>query len=69
MAPLNKVCYGSDGYALAEINYSSAKLGKQALAVTLNQLVAESMISEPDAQWAAGRILSQNARELYRLAG
>jgi hypothetical protein len=69
MAPLNKVCYGSDGYALPEINYSSAKLGKQALAVTLNQLVAESMISEPDAQWAAGRILSQNARELYRLAG
>ena len=32
MAPLNKVCYGSDGYAVPEINYTSAKLGKQALA-------------------------------------
>lgn len=67
MAPLNKVCYGSDGYALPEINYTSAKLGKQALAKVLNDLVAESMLSAADAQHAAGLILAGNARALYRL--
>jgi uncharacterized protein len=67
MAPLNKVCYGSDGYAVPEINYTSAKLGKQALASTLDALVAEGMLSASDAQHAAGRILAGNARELYQL--
>ncbi|MEA2598282.1 MAG: uncharacterized protein QOF01_4751 [Thermomicrobiales bacterium] len=67
MAPLNKVCYGSDGYALPEINYTSAKLGKQALAKTLDSLVADGMLSAPDAQHAAGAILAGNARKLYRL--
>jgi hypothetical protein len=67
MAPLNKVCYGSDGYALPEINYTSAKLGKQALRCTLDALVAEGMLSAPDAQQAAGMILAGNARELYCL--
>jgi hypothetical protein len=67
MAPLNKVCYGSDGYTLPEINYTSAKLGKQALAKTLDCLIAEGMISAPDAQEAAAGILAGNARELYRL--
>ena len=36
MAPFNKVCYGSDGYAVPEINYTSAKLGKQAFTQALD---------------------------------
>jgi predicted TIM-barrel fold metal-dependent hydrolase len=67
MAPLTKVCYGSDGFTLPEINYTSAKLGKQALAAVLTELVAAGMLTEPDAQSAAALILSGNARELYRL--
>ena len=67
MAPLTKVCYGSDGYTLPEINYTSAKLGKQALASVLTELVNDGMLSEPDAQTSAGLILSGNARELYRI--
>jgi hypothetical protein len=67
MAPLTKVCYGSDGYTLPEINYTSAKLGKQALASVLQELIEERMLTEADAQTAAGRILAGNARELYRL--
>jgi hypothetical protein len=67
MAPLNKVCYGSDGYALPEINYTSAKLGKQALKKALDGLVADGMLSAADAQEAAGLILAGNARELYCL--
>ena len=68
MAPLNKVCYGSDGYAVPEINYTSAKLGKQAAAAVLGELVADGMLSQTDAEAAAGMILAGNARELYRLA-
>jgi predicted TIM-barrel fold metal-dependent hydrolase len=66
MAPLNKVCYGSDGYTLPEINYTSAKLGKQALKQALDELVADDFMSETDAQEAAGLILAGNSRELYR---
>jgi len=67
MAPLNKICYGSDGYQVPEIMYTSAKLGKQALQETLNSLVTKGMITEPDAQRAAAGILADNARELYKL--
>jgi uncharacterized protein len=67
MAPLTKVCYGSDGYTLPEINYTSAKLGKQALASVLAELVSEGMLTQCDAETAAGLILSSNARELYRI--
>jgi hypothetical protein len=67
MAPLNKICYGSDGYQLPEIMYTSAKLGKQALQDTLNSLVGKGMLNEGDAQRAAAGILADNARELYKL--
>ncbi len=67
MAPLSKVCYGSDGFALPEINYTSAKLGKQALARVLDDLVADGMLAARDAQEAAGMILAGNARALYKL--
>ena len=67
MAPLSKVVYGSDGYTLPEINYTSAKLGKQALAAALDDLVADGMLGAADAQEAAAMILAGNARALYRL--
>ena len=67
MAPLSKVVYGSDGFSLPEINYVSATLGKQALAQTLGEMVADGGLSEAEAQEAAGLILSGNARRLYRL--
>lgn len=67
MAPLNKICYGSDGYTVPEIMYTSAKLGKQALQDVLNGLVAKRMLNEADAQQAAAGILPGNARELYQL--
>lgn len=67
MAPLNKICYGSDGYELPEIMYTSAKLAKQALLDVMNGLVAKRMLNEAEAQRAAAGILSDNARELYQL--
>ncbi|MEZ4498834.1 MAG: amidohydrolase family protein [Thermomicrobiales bacterium] len=68
MAPVNKICYGSDGYKTPEIIYSSAKLGKQALADTLNLLVQRRMMTEHDAEQAAAAILAGNASELYRIS-
>jgi hypothetical protein len=47
--------------------YTSAKLGKQAVASVLAELVSDGMLSQCDAESAAGLILSGNARELYRL--
>jgi predicted TIM-barrel fold metal-dependent hydrolase len=67
MAPLSKVVYGSDGFNLPEINYTSAKLGKQALAQVLTDLVDDGMLTEPDAQEAGGMILAGTARRLYGL--
>jgi predicted TIM-barrel fold metal-dependent hydrolase len=67
MAPLTKICYGSDGYRVPETMYTSAKLGKQAVASVLAELVSDGMITQCDAESAAGLILSGNARELYRL--
>jgi hypothetical protein len=42
-------------------------LGKQALAQTLDSLVTDGMLSQAEAQQAAGWILSENARRLYKL--
>jgi predicted TIM-barrel fold metal-dependent hydrolase len=67
MAPLTKICYGSDGFKVPEIMYTSAKLGKQAVASVLAELVSDGMLTQCDAEAAAGLILSSNARELYRL--
>ena len=67
MAPLSKVLYGSDGFSIPEINYTSAKLGKQALAQVLTGLVDDGMLAEPDAREAGAMILAGNARELYGL--
>jgi predicted TIM-barrel fold metal-dependent hydrolase len=67
MAPLTKVCYGSDGFTLPEINYTSARVGKQAIAAVLTELVADGMLTQSDAETAAAGILSGNARELYGL--
>jgi hypothetical protein len=67
MAPVNKICYGSDGYKTPEIIYSSAKLGKQALADTLNLHVERRMMTASAAQSAAAAILAGNSSELYRI--
>jgi hypothetical protein len=67
MAPLSKVLYGSDGFNIPEINYTSAKLGKQALRQVLTELVSDGMLGEADAQSAGAMILAGNARELYGL--
>lgn len=67
MAPLSKVVYGADGYVVPEIAYVGAMLGKTALAQTLAELVTAGMLSQGEAEVAAGQILAGNARRLYGL--
>jgi hypothetical protein len=67
MAPLSKVVYGSDAYGAPEVNYVGAKLGKRALAQSLQDLVDAGMLSPGEAEEAAGLILSETARRLYKL--
>lgn len=67
MAPISKVVYGSDGFALPEINYVGARLGKMALAQALEELQHAGMLSQGEAQEAAELILAGNARRLYKL--
>ncbi|MBI5878305.1 MAG: amidohydrolase family protein [Chloroflexi bacterium] len=67
MAPLSRVCYGSDAFGSPEPFHTSARLGKRAVTQALESLVADGMLSSSEAQAAALQILSQNARDLYGL--
>ncbi len=67
MAPVSRVCYGSDTYGSPEPFYTSALLGKQALAQALDELVADKMLAAAEAQQVGAMILSENARDLYKL--
>lgn len=65
MAPISRVCYGSDVYGSPEPFYTSALLGKQALGQALGELIDDGFLSVGDARDAARMILADNARELY----
>jgi uncharacterized protein len=67
MAPISRVCYGSDVYGSPEPFFASAMLGRRAVAQALQELVDDAMLSQAEAQTAAEMILGRNTRELYRL--
>ena len=67
MAPLSRVCYGSDTYGTPEPFYTSALLGKQSLAQALQGLIDAGFMSVAQARESAKLILADNARELYGL--
>jgi len=68
MAPVTKIMYGSDCYGVPEIFWFSSVYFKNCLGKVLKELVSEDMISHNYAKFVANRILSENARELYRLS-
>ena len=68
MAPLANVYYRVGRLRGAGVVYTSAKLGKQAVASVLElRWFTHGMLTLCDAQTAAGLILSDNAHELYRV--
>jgi hypothetical protein len=61
LAPVSKLLYASDAARTPELYFLAAKWWREALAEVLPELLGD------DAQWAALRILRENARELYAL--
>ena len=48
MAPLSRVCYGSDTYGSPEPFFSSALLGRQMLSQVLEELIADGFLHDPE---------------------
>jgi uncharacterized protein len=59
LAPVTKLLYASDAARTPELYYLAAKWWREALAVVLPELYGD------DDEWAARRILRENAGELY----
>jgi uncharacterized protein len=59
LAPVSKLLYASDASRTPELYYLAAKWWREALAEVLSELFGD------DAEWAARRILCENALELY----
>jgi hypothetical protein len=59
LAPVTKLLYASDASRTPELYYLAAKWWREALAEVLPELLGA------DAEWAARRILRENALELY----
>ena len=59
LAPVTKILYGSDAWAVPEWFWLAARAARRALAEAL------AWLPEADARWAARRILHDNAAELY----
>lgn len=67
MAPLNKVCFGTDGGGIPEHSWFGAVYMKRVLAGVLNSLVERGYISYQFAEESAKNILYQNADRIYKI--
>jgi len=67
LAPWTKLCYGSDVQGLPELFALSAAWGRAALGEALDWLGARRAFGNVDGREVARRILSENARTLYRI--
>jgi hypothetical protein len=61
LAPVTKLLYGSDAWAVPEWFWLAARAARRALAEALAWLPAA------EARWAASRVLHDNAAELYKV--
>lgn len=67
LAPLNKVCFGTDGAGIPEHAWFGAVYLKRVLADALNSLVERGHISYEFAEKSARNILTDNASRIYNL--
>ncbi|MBQ5955940.1 MAG: amidohydrolase family protein [Clostridia bacterium] len=67
MAPLNKVCFGTDGCCIPEHTWFGAIFMKRVLAEALDRLVERGHISYDFAERSARNILSENVKRIYKL--
>jgi hypothetical protein len=67
MCPLNKIMYGSDGFALPDLHWLGARVAKQEIAAILAELIALGLQDQDLALATAGNIFFDTARKVYNL--
>jgi hypothetical protein len=68
LCPWSKLLYATDASRQPEMYLVAASLYREALATAFGELVEERVLSTEEAAEAGRRVLSANARELYRLS-
>ena len=67
LCPWSKLLYATDASRQPEMYLVAASLHREALAAAFGELTEEGVLSARDAEAAGLRVLSGNAREVYRL--
>jgi hypothetical protein len=65
LAPVTKVLLSTDAQRTPETFWLAARWGRRVLGQVLEAAAADGDLSSPEAEWAASRILFDNAAELY----
>jgi uncharacterized protein len=65
LAPITKVLFSTDAQRTPELFWIAAKWGRKVLADVCEHTVGAGDLSAAEAEWAAARILSGNAAEIY----
>jgi predicted TIM-barrel fold metal-dependent hydrolase len=68
VAPISKLLYSSDGIGVPELHWMSAIDGRHVLSQALEDLVAHTELSIPEAEGAGEDVLRGNAIRLYQLS-
>src|SRR3712207_3542807 len=68
VAPISKLLYSSDGIGVPELHWMSAIDGRHVLGQALEDLVAHTELTIPEAEAAGEDVLRWNAIRLYRLS-
>jgi len=66
-APVTKVLYASDAFSIPELFWLGARHGRLALAAALDRIRQAGYLEPREMPEVAERILSRNAREVYRV--
>lgn len=66
LAPVSKVLFSTDAQRTPELFWLAAKWGRRVLAQVLEATVRNGDLTEPEAEWAARRVLYANAAALYQ---
>ena len=69
LTPLTKLLFSTDAHLTPELFYLGAKWGREVLAHVLDGAVGDGDLHAGEADFAARRILHDNARELYPALG
>jgi predicted TIM-barrel fold metal-dependent hydrolase len=67
MTPMTKIMYGSDAYNIPELFWFASVNFKKVFGRVLDKLIDDDIVDEAYARQIADWILSENARNLYRL--